>query len=253
MLEQRIAQLEERLRRANVVDEKKIDTETVGVGVRVHVKDQKSGDSRKFQIVGPTEAEPGRAEALQRVADRQGAQRPQARRRREPSSPSRPQEEVQDHQDRSGLAAVSSSARLAADGRAGQRRPGSPRPSRMCSPSGARSSSACARDGVEPFPHSSTGASQIAAVHERPRGLERRRGDRARLPGRRADRRPARPGQGGVPRPRRRQRPDPAPRPARRARRRGLRRACVGLDLGDIDRRRRHRLQDPPRRALAAG
>src|SRR5204862_2107135 len=43
LLEQRIAQLEERVRRATVVDEKQIDTETVGVGVRVHVKDQKSG------------------------------------------------------------------------------------------------------------------------------------------------------------------------------------------------------------------
>ena len=58
LLEQRIAQLEERLRRANVVDSKKIDLEKVGVGVFVHVKDQKSGDSRKFQIVGPTEANP---------------------------------------------------------------------------------------------------------------------------------------------------------------------------------------------------
>jgi len=28
------------------------------VGVIVHVKDQKSGESRKFQIVGPTEANP---------------------------------------------------------------------------------------------------------------------------------------------------------------------------------------------------
>src|ERR687886_35002 len=48
LLEQRIAQLEERLRRASVVDKKQIDTESVGVGVVVHVKDQKSGDSRKF-------------------------------------------------------------------------------------------------------------------------------------------------------------------------------------------------------------
>ena len=37
LLEQRIAQLEERLRRATVVDEKQLDTDTVGVGVRVHV------------------------------------------------------------------------------------------------------------------------------------------------------------------------------------------------------------------------
>ena len=58
LLEQRIAQLEERLRRANVVDKRQIDTESVGVGVLVHVKDQKSGDSRKFHIVGPTEADP---------------------------------------------------------------------------------------------------------------------------------------------------------------------------------------------------
>ena len=58
LLEQRIAQLEERLRRASVVDQKAIDTSMVGVGVRVHVKDQKSGESRKFTIVGPTEADP---------------------------------------------------------------------------------------------------------------------------------------------------------------------------------------------------
>ena len=58
LLEQRIAQLEERLRRASVVDQKAVDTDSVGVGVIVHVKDQKSGDSRKFQIVGPTEANP---------------------------------------------------------------------------------------------------------------------------------------------------------------------------------------------------
>lgn len=58
LLEQRIAQLEERLRSASVIDEKKVDTGTVSVGVLVHVKDQKSGDSRKFQIVGPAEANP---------------------------------------------------------------------------------------------------------------------------------------------------------------------------------------------------
>lgn len=58
LLEQRIAQLEERLRRSIVIDEKSIDTATVGVGVVVHVKDQKTGDSRKFRIVGPAEANP---------------------------------------------------------------------------------------------------------------------------------------------------------------------------------------------------
>jgi transcription elongation factor GreA len=56
LLEQRIAQLEERLRRATVVEAGEIDTTTVGVGVLVHVKDQKSGDSKKFQIVGSAES-----------------------------------------------------------------------------------------------------------------------------------------------------------------------------------------------------
>jgi len=58
LLEQRIAQLEERLRRATVIDEKEVDTDEVGFGSVVHVKDQKSGDSQKFQIVGSTEANP---------------------------------------------------------------------------------------------------------------------------------------------------------------------------------------------------
>ena len=58
LLEQRIAQLEERVRRATVIDEKHINTDVVSVGVRVHVKDQKSGDSKKFQIVGSAEADP---------------------------------------------------------------------------------------------------------------------------------------------------------------------------------------------------
>ena len=58
MLEQRIAQLQDRLRRAIVIDEKKIDTEHVEVGNVVHVKDQKSGKSQKFQIVGSAEANP---------------------------------------------------------------------------------------------------------------------------------------------------------------------------------------------------
>jgi len=58
LLEQRIAQLEERLRRSIVIDEKELDTGSVSVGVLVHVKDQKSGESRKFQIVGPAEANP---------------------------------------------------------------------------------------------------------------------------------------------------------------------------------------------------
>ena len=58
MLEQRIAQMEERVRRAIVVDKDEVDTGVVSVGVKVHVKDQKTGDSRKFQLVGSAEANP---------------------------------------------------------------------------------------------------------------------------------------------------------------------------------------------------
>jgi transcription elongation factor GreA len=58
LLEQRIMRLEERLRRSTVVDEKDISTDEVQVGSVVHVKDQKSGDSQKFQLVGSAEANP---------------------------------------------------------------------------------------------------------------------------------------------------------------------------------------------------
>ena len=58
LLEQRIMQLEERLRRSTVIDEKDISTDKVMVGSTVHVKDQKSGDSQKFQLVGSAEADP---------------------------------------------------------------------------------------------------------------------------------------------------------------------------------------------------
>jgi transcription elongation factor GreA len=58
MLEQRILNLQEKLRRAIVVNDKDVDTEAVGVGAVVHVKDQKSGKSQKFHLVGAAEANP---------------------------------------------------------------------------------------------------------------------------------------------------------------------------------------------------
>jgi transcription elongation factor GreA len=58
MLEQRIAQLEERLRSAQVVDPKDISTDAVQVGSVVSVKDEKTGKSQKFTIVGSAEANP---------------------------------------------------------------------------------------------------------------------------------------------------------------------------------------------------
>jgi len=56
-LEGQISQMEERLRRSTVVEEGGKDTGSVGFGSIVHIKDQDNGNSRKFQIVGSTEAD----------------------------------------------------------------------------------------------------------------------------------------------------------------------------------------------------
>ena len=57
MLEKQIADLEDKLRSATIV-ESPASSDTVSVGVTVHVKDQKSGKSQKFKIVGSAEANP---------------------------------------------------------------------------------------------------------------------------------------------------------------------------------------------------
>jgi transcription elongation factor GreA len=57
MLEARIAQLEERLRSATVVDASHLDTETVRVGSKVHVLDA-DGKKLTYTIVGSAEAKP---------------------------------------------------------------------------------------------------------------------------------------------------------------------------------------------------
>jgi transcription elongation factor GreA len=58
MLESRIAQLQDRLRMATVIDSKELSTEEVQVGSVVHVKDEKTGKSVKYTIVGSAEANP---------------------------------------------------------------------------------------------------------------------------------------------------------------------------------------------------
>jgi transcription elongation factor GreA len=61
MLEKQIAELEEKLRSASVIDEKSVSTEAVSVGTTVHVKDQKTDRSVKYRIVGSSEANPAEA------------------------------------------------------------------------------------------------------------------------------------------------------------------------------------------------
>jgi transcription elongation factor GreA len=58
MLESRIAQLQDKLRMATVIDSKELSTEEVQVGSVVHVKDEKTGKSVKYTIVGSAEANP---------------------------------------------------------------------------------------------------------------------------------------------------------------------------------------------------
>ena len=58
MLEARIAQLEDKLRNATVIDQKQLNAGVVSVGTTVRVKDQKSGQSMLFHIVGSAEADP---------------------------------------------------------------------------------------------------------------------------------------------------------------------------------------------------
>ena len=58
MLEKQIAELEDRLRSATILDEENVSTEAVGVGTIVHVKDQATDKSVKYRIVGSAEADP---------------------------------------------------------------------------------------------------------------------------------------------------------------------------------------------------
>jgi transcription elongation factor GreA len=58
MLEKQIADLEEKLRSATVIDEEHVPTDIVSVGTIVHVKDQKTDKSTKYKIVGSAEADP---------------------------------------------------------------------------------------------------------------------------------------------------------------------------------------------------
>jgi transcription elongation factor GreA len=58
MLEAKIAQLEERVRAATVVNPDELSSDVVGIGSVVHVKDEKTGKSQKFTIVGSAEANP---------------------------------------------------------------------------------------------------------------------------------------------------------------------------------------------------
>ena len=58
MLEARIAVVQEKLRMATVIEADDLSTDVVQVGSVVHVKDEKTGTSVKYTIVGSAEAKP---------------------------------------------------------------------------------------------------------------------------------------------------------------------------------------------------
>jgi transcription elongation factor GreA len=58
MLEKQIAELEDKLRSASVIDQTSVSTDAVSVGTTVVVKDQKTDKSVKYMIVGSSEANP---------------------------------------------------------------------------------------------------------------------------------------------------------------------------------------------------
>ena len=83
MLEQRIAQLEERLRSAQVVDtERPLDRRRPGRRRSSHVKDEKTGKSQKYTIVGSAEANPAESKLSNESPVGKALHRPQAQRRR---------------------------------------------------------------------------------------------------------------------------------------------------------------------------
>ncbi len=61
LLEHRISQLQEKLRRARVIKESEIDTDRVSVGSTVTLRDKGAGDIRIYTLVGSAEADPTKA------------------------------------------------------------------------------------------------------------------------------------------------------------------------------------------------
>jgi transcription elongation factor GreA len=58
MLEQKIAQLEERLRRARLIEKEDVPKGVVAVGTRVRLKDMDANETIEYVIVGSAEANP---------------------------------------------------------------------------------------------------------------------------------------------------------------------------------------------------
>ena len=100
MVESRIAQLEERLRMATVIETKDLSTDMVQVGSVVHVKDEKTGKSVKYTIVGSAEAKPEENRLSNESPVGRALLGPQAQRHGRREGPARPGAQAEDHEDR---------------------------------------------------------------------------------------------------------------------------------------------------------
>ena len=58
LVEARIAQLENQLKHAKIIDAEQIKTDTVNIGTKVKILDLELNEEEEYEIVGPTEADP---------------------------------------------------------------------------------------------------------------------------------------------------------------------------------------------------
>ena len=100
MVESRIAQLQEKLRMATVIETKDLSTDVVQVGSVVHVKDEKTGKSVKYTIVGSAEAKPEENKLSNESPVGRALLGPQAQRDGRREGPSRASAQAEDHEDR---------------------------------------------------------------------------------------------------------------------------------------------------------
>ena len=104
MLEARIATLEDKLRSASVIDSSELDNDIVRVGSLVNVKDEASGKSLKYTIVGSTESNPAENKLSNESPVGKALVGQEAQRRGVGAAAQRQGPQAQDHEDRSRLA-----------------------------------------------------------------------------------------------------------------------------------------------------
>ena len=204
MLEHRIAQLEERLANARVIDKKRRRHERrLGRLGRPPARRRREGDDRvPHRRLG--RGEPGRAQALERVARRQGDHGPQEGRDRRGRHAARLEGEVQDHGDQGRVAGASA-------GRGHVRASGARRDSEVCCsswpPSRPAAGSSSRRCGLAPARSRGPCFRRVRprAVGPKTLDLGRRAAGRRELPRQRLPRH-RRCGAGDVDRPRRAER-----------------------------------------------